>query len=154
MKRSTLARIVEGWADTFGLRPADLRGGSTHVTAAADERPRILVLRLPDVTVVRCPPEHLLVVLGRAPHDGHLGETQDEDPGPVVGGRGDVGRTAAQVGRREAERVRPALDDAGERRALHASAGVTRTGSSVTSSPSMRKLRNEGASSCCRLTMA
>ena len=58
MKRSTLARIVEGWADTFGLPPADLRGGSTHVTAAADERPRILVLRLPDVTVVRCPPEH------------------------------------------------------------------------------------------------
>jgi RimJ/RimL family protein N-acetyltransferase len=58
VKPPTRARIIEGWAATFGLAPADLRGGATHVTTAADDRPRLLVLCLPDVTLVRGPPAH------------------------------------------------------------------------------------------------
>jgi RimJ/RimL family protein N-acetyltransferase len=73
VKASTLARIVEGWADTFGLARGDLRGGATHVTTAGDDRPRLLVLRLPDVTLVRGPPEHhdrVIALVERLGDDG------------------------------------------------------------------------------------
>ena len=97
---------------------------------------------------------HPLVVLGRPADERDVREPQDEHAGPVVGGRGDVRRASAEVAGPQPERVGPPFDDAGAGRRLHASAGVTRTGSSVTSSPSMRKLRSDGASSCWRLTMA